>query len=87
MSDAVGVAYVLGKLNGLTPQESWEILDASPAVSTWQDWEALDQRMRERARLKWTTARPVVEPLYSHPDGEVPPNGVPIIPAARAPQF
>lgn len=73
MSDAVGVAYVLAKVNGLTPDEAWGVIhDLAPAY-TWEEWKELDERFKQVARAKWeeTPAR-----VPDRPVGEIPPEVV-----------
>lgn len=72
MSDALGVAYVLGKINGLTPEEAWEIIEPRPVPYHWADWQAMDDALKEKARKRWETEGP-----YYSVQGEIPPDGVP----------
>lgn len=73
MSDAIGVAYVLGKINGLTPDEAWETIGSLPLPYHWAEWQALDEALKEKARRRWEEEVTV----FSSAQGEVPPDGVP----------
>lgn len=68
----MGAAYVLGKINGLTPEETWSIIRDQPTPYYWDEWEALDDLLKEKARTRWETEGP-----YYSAQGEVPPDGVP----------
>lgn len=68
----MGAAYVLGKMNGLTPDETWSIIWDRPLPYRWDEWAELDDALRAAARTRWETEGP-----YYSVQGEVPPDGVP----------
>lgn len=81
MSDAIGAAYVLGKINGLSPAEAWEIISARPTPYHWNEWAELDDALKEKARTRWETEGP-----YYSTEGEVPPTVEPEPPVDPEPE-